>query len=157
MGWSKHGAVVLALAAAVLVVACGAGAPRRRAPSVATRTCSAAGYGGLRVGWRRRALVLGPLALAYLRAYTARPPLPPTLGDRHGAYEVIAVVTHGTRPVLSLPRAEWSTVGLLYGPNRFRTDGAYRLADMDQVVRFRACETRTPASTTASASSTAAS
>ncbi|MGH2916416.1 MAG: hypothetical protein ACRDMX_15665 [Solirubrobacteraceae bacterium] len=155
MGWCKHGAVVLALAAAVLVVGCGAGAPRRRAPSVATRTCSAVGYGGLRVGWRRRALILGPLALADLRAYTARPPLPPALGDRRGGYEVIAVVTHGTRPVLSLPRADWSTVGLLYDPNKFRIDGAYRLSDMDQVVRFRACEN--PASTTASASSTAAS
>jgi hypothetical protein len=89
--------------------------------------------------YRRRALVSGPLALGDLRAYTGEQPLPGTLDGRHGAFEVIAIVNASTDPVLSLPRSEWSTVGLLYDPNKFRSDGAYRIQDLDQVVRFRAC------------------
>lgn len=97
------------------------------------------GSGGLAAGYRRRALILGPLALGNLRTYTARQPLPGEVDGRYGAYEVIAIVNAGTAPVLSLPRSEWSTVGLLYDPSKFRDDGAYRIRDLDQLVRFRAC------------------
>lgn len=31
-------------------------------------------------------------------------------------------------------------MGLLYDPNKFRDDGLYRIRDLDQVVRFRACK-----------------
>ena len=68
---------------------------------------------------------------------------------------MIAIVNAGAAPVLSLPRSEWETVGLLYDPSKFRNDGLYRIRDLDQVVRFRACTTG--ASITASASSTVAS
>jgi hypothetical protein len=66
-------------------------------------------------------------------------PLPGQVGDRYGAYEIIAIVKAGTRPTLRLPRSEWASVGLLYDPSKFRDDGAYRIRDLDQVVRFRAC------------------
>jgi hypothetical protein len=128
--------------AATMVAGCGGSSPKRTArtgPSITVRTCSMVGSGGLASGYRRRALVFGPLALGDLRAYTGEQPLPGTLDGRHGAFEVIAIVNAGTDPVLSLPRSEWSTVGLLYDPNKFRSDGAYRLQDLDQVVRFRAC------------------
>lgn len=99
------------------------------------------GSGGLAAGYRRHALVFGPLALGDLRTYTAtQPSLPGTLDGRYGAFEVIAIVNAGAEPVLSLPRFEWSTVGLLYDPSKFRSDGAYRIQDLDQVVRFRACK-----------------
>jgi hypothetical protein len=52
---------------------------------------------------------------------------------------VIAIVTAGGQPTRSLPRSEWATVGLLYDPSKFRSDGAYRIRDLDQIVRFRAC------------------
>jgi hypothetical protein len=97
------------------------------------------GSGGLQAGFRRRALILGPLALGNLRTYTSRQPLPGKVDGRYGAYEVIAIVKAGAAPVLSLPRSEWSTVGLLYDPGKFRDDGAYRIRDLDQVVRFHAC------------------
>jgi hypothetical protein len=128
------------VAAAALIAGCATSSSAHLAPSVAFRTCSGeVGHGGLRVGYRRRALIFGPLALGDLRTYTAREPLPGTLDGRYGAYEIIAIVTAGAQPVLSLPRSEWTTVGLIYDPNEFRTDGAYRIRDLEQVVRFRAC------------------
>ena len=101
------------------------------------------GFGGLRPGWRRRALLFGPLALGNLREYTPGQPLPGRIGNRYGAYEIIAFAQAGAQPVLSLPKSEWSSVGLLYDPNKFREDGAYRLRDLDQVIRFQACRSRT--------------
>lgn len=89
------------------------------------------GYGGLAPDYRRHALILGPLALGNLRAYTATQPLPGRSGKRYGAYEVIAIVSAGADPVLSLPRSEWSS--------KFRSNGLYRLRDLDQVVHFKAC------------------
>jgi hypothetical protein len=100
------------------------------------------GFGGLAPDYRQRGLVLGPLVLGDLREYTARQPLPGEVAGRFGAYEVIAIVQAGTRPTLSLPRSEWSTVGLVYDPSKFRDDGAYRIKDLDQVVLFRACRSR---------------
>ena len=128
--------------AAALVVGCGANSSNRPAASVAVRGCSMVGSGGLAAGYRRRALILGPLALGNLRTYTARDPLPGEANGRYGAYEVIAIVKAGAAPLLSLPRSEWSTVGLLYDPSKFRDDGAYRIRDLNQVVRFRACKAK---------------
>ena len=97
------------------------------------------GSGGLAAAYRRRALVLGPLALGNLRTYKPDQPLPGAVGPRRGAYEVIAIVKAGSAPVLTLPRTEWGTVGLLYDPAQFRDDGAYLLKDTMHTVRFRAC------------------
>ena len=141
-----RGASVLGLVAvATVIAACGGSSVRHAAlksPSIASRTCSMVGFGGLARGYRRRALVFGPLALGNLRTYTAKQPLPGSLNGRYGAYEVIAIVSAGSRPVLSLPRSEWASVGLLYDPNKFRNDGAYRLQDLAQIIRFRACNSR---------------
>jgi hypothetical protein len=130
--------VILAGTVLAALAGCGAGADQRP-PAVAVRTCSVVGYGGLAADYRRRALILGPLALGNLRTYRSETPLPGKVGDRYGAYEVIAIVNAGTRPTLSLPRSEWASVGLLYDPGKFRDDGAYRIRDLDQVVHFRAC------------------
>jgi hypothetical protein len=137
---------VLQLAVAgVLIVGCEGGSSRRAAaaasPAVTVRTCSMVGFGGLAPDWRRRALIFGPLALASLRDYTAERPGPPgRIGKLYGAYEIIAIVNAGATPVLSLPRSEWRTVGLLYDPSKFRNDGAYRIQDLARVVRFCACK-----------------
>jgi hypothetical protein len=108
-------------------------------PGDRVRTCSKVGSGGLAGDYRKRALTFGPLALGNLRTYSASQPLPGAVDVRRGAYEVIAIVTAGGQPTLSLPRSEWTTVGLLYDPSKFRSDGAYRIRDLDQTVRFRAC------------------
>jgi hypothetical protein len=131
---------------AVALTACGGESLHHQAarstPSVAVRSCSMVGFGGLQPGWRRRALIVGPLAFGDLRQFTAAQPLPGRIGDRYGAYEIIAIVQAGAQPVLSLPKSEWSSVGLLYDPGKFRDDGAYRLRDLDQVIRFQACRSR---------------
>ena len=131
--------------AATLIAGCGgssASPAALRAPSIGVRTCSKVGFGGLAADWRRRAVTFGPLSFPNLRQFTAHDPLPGTLDGRYGAYEIVAVVSAGAMPVLSLPRSEWATVGLLYNPDKFRNDGAYRIQDMDQVVRFSACKSR---------------
>lgn len=130
----------LALCVAGGVVGCAGASTNRRSPSVAVRTCSMVGSGGLRPGYRQRALILGPLALGNVGTFTASEPLPGASDGRYGALEVIAIVNAGGEPVLLLPRSEWATVGLLYDPSKFRADGAYRLKDLEQVVRFVACK-----------------
>ncbi len=131
-------------AAAVSASGCGGNSAEHVAsvPSATVRDCSMVGYGGLAPDYRRRALVLGPLALGDLRTHSAREPLPSGTGGRYGAYKVIAIVNAGAKPTLSLPRSEWSTVGLLYDPAKFREDGAYSIGELDQVVHFRACRSR---------------
>ena len=89
---------VLAAGAVVLLVACGSNSKRARLPSVAVRTCSIVGSGGLARDYRRRALIYGPLALGNLRTYTARQPLPGSIAERHSADEVIAIVNAGADP-----------------------------------------------------------
>jgi hypothetical protein len=131
--------------AATLIAACGSTSASQaalRAPSIGVRTCSKVGFGGLAADWRRRAVTFGPLSFPNLRQFTAHQTLPGTLNGRYGAYEIVAVVSAGATPVLSLPRSEWATVGLLYNPDKFRNDGAYRIRDMDQAVRFSACKSR---------------
>ncbi len=124
---------------AVGVSGCGVagGAP---VASATVRTCSQVGSGGLATDYRERALVLGPLALSNLRTYDARQPLPGHVGNRYGAYEIIAVVRHGAKVTITLPRSEWATVGLLYDPDKFRADGTYLIKDMAQRARLEACE-----------------
>jgi hypothetical protein len=123
---------------AVGLSACGGAAAR--AAYVTVRTCSEVGSGGLAADYRERALALGPLALSNLRTYEAGQPLPGHVGKRCGAYEIIAVVRHGTKVTVRLPRSEWATVGLLYDPSKFRDDGAYLIKDMAQVARVEACK-----------------
>lgn len=101
------------------------------------------GFGGLAVDYRKRALILGPLALGNVRTYAVSQPLPGHVGKRYGAYEIIAVVRHGATATIRLPRSEWATVGLLYDPSKFRGDGAYLIKDMAQVAQLQACESAT--------------
>jgi hypothetical protein len=133
---------VLAALAASGAAGCGGGSAAHHTAPVAstyTRTCSQVGSGGLAHDYRRHALLLGPVALGNVRSLQAGEPLPGAVGPRRGAYEVIAIVSAGADATLSVPRAEWPTVGVLYDPSKFRDDGAYLLADLDHAVRFQAC------------------
>jgi hypothetical protein len=133
-------AVALVIALSVGLTACGGSAAR--AASVSVRTCSMVGSGGLAADYRERALIVGPLALTNVRTYKASQGLPGHVGKRYGAYEIIAVVRYGATVTVRLRRSEWATVGLLYDPSKFRDDGAYLVKNMAQVVRLRACKSR---------------
>jgi hypothetical protein len=129
---------------ASLAVALGAwGGSTAPTGSVQVRTCSEVGSDGLAADYRKRALILGPLALSNVRTYEAGQPLPGHVGKRYGAYEIIAVVRHGATVTIRLPRSEWATAGLLYDPDEFRDDGAYLIKDMAQVARLEACKSTT--------------
>jgi hypothetical protein len=52
---------------------------------------------------------------------------------------VIAIVRAGAVVELTLPRREWRSVGLLYDPSKFRSDGTYRVRDLARSVEFRSC------------------
>jgi hypothetical protein len=120
----------------------GAGTETAQPRPAAVRTCSMVGSGGLAANYRRRALVLGPLALGGLRTYSPRTPLPPARGARRGAYEVIAILAAGADVTITIPRYERSTVALIYDPGKFRDDGLYRVADLDHTMRLVACRSR---------------
>lgn len=127
-----------AVALAVTLSACGGSQTR-----VAVRSCTTAGQGGLAADYRQHSWTYGPFALANLRTISSTGAAPVlTAAGRAGAAEVIAVVNAGAEVTLMIPSSERRTVGLLYQLNKFRDDGAYRVADMDPSVRFVACTSK---------------
>jgi hypothetical protein len=96
------------------------------------RPCKTAVYGDLRRGWRKRAVVAGPLALL----------LGPDRRPKHfvpdAELKALAVVRAGARVTLVVPEAERQRISLLYdfGPGPPRD---LRLSDGTSSVRFRAC------------------
>jgi hypothetical protein len=131
---------LVAVAALVLVAGGDESTPRdgRDAAAVAepepetVRPCKTAIFGELSPGWRKRAVVAGPLALL---PYLERRP-------EHfvpdADLKVIAVVDAGASVTLAVPEAERQRLSLLYGtgpgPRRL-----WRLSDGTSSVRFRAC------------------
>ncbi len=108
----------------------GGGDAAAAAPEPETvRPCKTAVYGDLRRGWRKRAVVAGPLAL--LLSSDRRPKH--FVPDRD--LKVLAVVRAGERVTLALPEAEHQRTSLLY-------DGSapgLNLSDGTSSVRFMAC------------------
>jgi hypothetical protein len=96
------------------------------------RPCKTAVFGELRPGWRKRAVVAGPLALLF---YPERRPkhFRPDV-----AVKAIAVVDAGASVTLAVPEAERQRISLLYGtgPGPHRD---FRLSDGTSSVRFSAC------------------
>jgi hypothetical protein len=99
------------------------------------RPCKTAVFGELRPGWRKRAVVAGPLALL---------PWEPNFGPAElfrpdAVVKVLALVNAGARVTLAVPEAERQRVSLLYddsgpGPRR-----PLRFSDGTSSVRFSAC------------------
>lgn len=111
-------------------------------PATFVRGCSGGvGSGGVSRFSQSQALHVGPLSLGALATLSlgsldrARPGQ-----TRFGALEDIAVIRAGTVVTVAVPPLERSYVGLIYDPAKFRTDGAYRISDLDSVVRFQACK-----------------
>jgi hypothetical protein len=131
---------------AVSVLA-GCGESVRTPTPVATvaRTCDAhhtgVGYGGVSAYAQSQALRVGPISLGSLGTLTLasldRVRAGPT---RFWALESIAVVKAGASVTVAVPAPERSYVALIYDKNKFRDDGAYRIRDLDWVVRFQACK-----------------
>jgi hypothetical protein len=97
------------------------------------RPCKTAVFGELEPGWRKRAVVAGPLAL---RPYLERRP---ELFVPDAEVKVIAVVDAGARVTLAVPEAERRRISLLYDFGGPRINRDLRLSDGTSSVQFSAC------------------
>jgi hypothetical protein len=90
---------------------------------------------------QRHALRVGPLSLGSLRTImmSQLPTLRPGQ-QRVYALESIAVIDAGAVATIAVPASERRFVGLIYDQAKFRSDGRYRVRDLDWVVRFEACK-----------------
>jgi hypothetical protein len=109
------------------------------------RACDAhrtgVGFGGVSAHAQRQALRVGPISLGALGTLTLASLDPLRPGQtRFGAIESIAVIEAGASVTVAVPAAERSYVALIYDKSKFRDDGAYRIRDLDWVVRFEACK-----------------
>jgi hypothetical protein len=91
-------------------------------------------------------MIFGPLAFGNMRSFRANQPLPSRRRhgrhEQFGAYEVIAILNATTSATVRIPPAERRTVALIYDPNKFKSNGWYRLRNLDHQVRFVACKSR---------------
>jgi hypothetical protein len=97
------------------------------------RPCKTAVYGELDPGWRKQAVVAGPLALL---PYLERRP---ELFVPDAELKVIAVVRAGARVTLAVPEAERQRISLLYDDSGPAPRRLFRLSDGTSSVRFSAC------------------
>jgi hypothetical protein len=99
--------------------------------------CRTAVYGELKPGWRKQAVVAGPLALVPWEPNFARR-RPELFRGRGAEVKVLALVDAGARVTLAVPEAERQRLSLLYGvPGPGARD--WRLSDGTLSVRFSAC------------------
>jgi hypothetical protein len=136
------GATIAAgVALAVGIAGCASGGHERKIQKrqIAQRTCGTSGTGGFTQEYRSHALLEGPVSLGALRGVTPTAYAPVEQNGRFGSIESIVVVAAGAQATLTVPASERGTIGLLYDGARFRSDGAYRLSDLDSSVRFLAC------------------
>ncbi|MCD6014056.1 MAG: hypothetical protein K0R88_140 [Solirubrobacterales bacterium] len=98
------------------------------------RRCKTAIFGDLIPGWRKRAVVAGPVALVPGERNFG----PPGLFGPDAVIKVLAVVDARARVTLAVPEAERQRLSLLYdfGPGPSRD---IRFSDGTSSVRFRAC------------------
>ena len=158
--------VTWAVAVAVLAAGCGSGQPAGQAsgdgsrtggPAAARRDEGAAppqpdvvrgcdrhrtgvGFGGVSKEALRASLRIGPIALGSLRVLK-RSQLPAARTGQRRFYpiESIAVINAGATVTVAVAPADRGHAGLIYDQSKFRSDGRYRIADLDDVVRFEAC------------------
>ena len=99
------------------------------------RPCRTAVFGEPRPGWRKRAVVAGPLALTPLKPYFKRGP---KFFQPDAELKVLALVDAGASVTLAVPEAERRRLSLLYdfGPGPRRD---LRFSDGTSSVRFSAC------------------
>jgi hypothetical protein len=109
------------------------------------RTCDAhhtgVGYGGVSAYAQSQALRVGPISLGSLGTLTLAS-LDRTRASqtRFWPLESVAVIDAGAVVTVAVPRSQRSYVALLYDKSKFRDEGAYRIRDLDWVVRFEACK-----------------
>jgi hypothetical protein len=104
------------------------------------RTCESSVYGDLGDGWRKRSVVVGPLAFVALRYAATQPAVDfRRRGGRYQGLKALAVVKAGATVTLTVPAAERRHLSLLYDPAAWKENNQYRIADGDTAVTFRSC------------------
>jgi hypothetical protein len=114
------------------------GTSRPTAPFI--RGCDSSVFGMLARGWRDDALVIGPLAFAYLPSFASpksrhlfRAP-----GGRYRGQKVLAIVETGPDVTVRVPAWEQDRLSLLYGPAGSKL-GRFNVSEGESSVRFVPC------------------
>jgi hypothetical protein len=151
--WASALAAALAVALAACTSETSAGRPAATAvapaapataapgpPGAFVRTCESSVYGDLGHGWRKRSVVVGPLAFVGLRDAATQPASDFRRRDgRYQGLKALVVVQAGATVTLVVPAAERRHLSLLYDPDTWDEVNGYRIADGDTAVTFRSC------------------
>jgi hypothetical protein len=134
-----------AIVPAGVLAGCGGSARTATPAATVARTCdphhTGVGYGGVSAYAQSQALRVGPISLGSLGTLTLASLDRLRPGQtRFRALESIAVIEAGASVTVAVPRSQRSYVALIYDKSKFRDDGAYRIRDLDSVVRFEACK-----------------
>jgi hypothetical protein len=106
------------------------------------RACDDSVYGGLGKGWRKRSVVVGPIAFVGGRDYKDSPR--EDFRKRNGGYryhKILAVVENGRDVIVRVPRHRRDRLALFYDPALFNRERV-PLAKADYQVRFDACRNK---------------
>jgi hypothetical protein len=132
--------------AALLGVGCTAipsAPPRPEGPSEAVgphgfvRSCESSVFGDLGAGWRRDALIAGPVAFVGARGYEDDPKRSfRTRPGRATAFKVLLVIT-GDRPILVSLRTPGAA--LFYNPSKWGLSNNVPFRAGDEATRFEPC------------------
>ena len=145
--------------ALVLLAACTASAPTRRAagstltptevPSTTpsqeapfVRTCQSQVAGYLGEDWRDRSLVIGPIAFVGLPGAATRPrrEFAPLADGGFVSVKALVVVDRGAEVTVIIPSlTERAHIALLYDPAAFKDFNSYQLHEGETSVIFHAC------------------
>jgi hypothetical protein len=97
--------------------------------------------GELAKGWRRRSVVVGPLALVALRDYASTPASDyRPRGGRFPALKVLAVLEQGQTVTVAVAADQRRHAALIYDGRKWTADGYMALQAGDAAVTFVACK-----------------
>jgi hypothetical protein len=105
------------------------------------RTCLTSVYGQLGEGWKKKSVIIGPIALVSIRSLASVSPAEfEGIGGRYFAQKVLVLVDPGTTVTLSVTPSERQYASLQYDPATFGNGGPYPMAAGNTAVTFVACK-----------------
>jgi hypothetical protein len=97
--------------------------------------------GDLTKDWRRRSVIVGPLAFVALREYASTPASDyAPRGDRFPALKVLAVLERGQTVTVAVTADQRPHAALIYDASKWTADGYLPLRAGDPAVTFIACK-----------------